>query len=177
MAVAPADGALAAQEMIEVWRPGRPDGARRKRDHSKRSAHRRERPDRQPEAQAKAEIAASAETAAAGGASHPQAMPTEARPADEGRRERKERDGGRRSRRQHKRAETEAREEVAKAERRKAREEHSGRRRERRERDDIRSPRIWSSDERRSKEPDPNSPFAKLLALKERLETDGKEQR
>ncbi|MEA2979123.1 MAG: ATP-dependent helicase, partial [Alphaproteobacteria bacterium] len=39
-------------------------------------------------------------------------------------------------------------------------------------RDDNRPSRIWSSDQqsRGNKEPDPNSPFAKLLALKEQLE-------
>ena len=34
-----------------------------------------------------------------------------------------------------------------------------------------------STNEPRGKEPDPNSPFAKLLALKEQLETNAKERR
>ncbi len=164
-------------EMIEVWRPGRPDGARRKREHSKRAARRRERPAQRPEAQANSEVPASAEAATAGTeAAQPQPTPAEALPAVEARRERKEREGGPRPRR-HQRGERQARDERAEHDRREAREDRSGRRREKRGRDDNRSPRTWSSDDRRSKEPDPNSPFAKLLALKERLETDGKERR
>ena len=42
-----------------------------------------------------------------------------------------------------------------------------------RDRDDNRPGRTWSSDnDRRGKEADPNSPFAKLLALKEQLEAN-----
>jgi ATP-dependent RNA helicase SUPV3L1/SUV3 len=43
--------------------------------------------------------------------------------------------------------------------------------------DDNRPSRTWSSSqEPRSKEPDPNSPFAKLLALKEQLEANKERQ-
>ena len=46
-------------------------------------------------------------------------------------------------------------------------------RRDRDHRDDDRPPRTWASaNERRGKEPDPNSPFAKLAALKAQLEAD-----
>ncbi|HXF86993.1 MAG TPA: helicase-related protein [Xanthobacteraceae bacterium] len=184
-AVTAADAAAAAAaepEMIEVWRPGRSDGARRKREHSKRVARRRERPAQRPEAQAQTEVPAPADVPQAGAETAlPQPTSNTARPASEARgarreRERKDREGGPRQRR-HQRGEREARDERAEHDRREAREDRSGRRRERRDRDDNRSPRTWSSDDRRSKEPDPNSPFAKLLALKERLETDGKEQR
>jgi ATP-dependent RNA helicase SUPV3L1/SUV3 len=182
IAVTAADAAAAEPEMIEVWRPGRPDGARRKREHSKRAARRRERPPHRPEAQAQTEAPPSAEVPPPGAEpAQPQPRLGEARPASDARRERRERDrkereGGLRPRR-HRRSEREMRDERAEHDRREAREDRSGRRRERRDRDDNRSPRTWSSDDRRSKEPDPNSPFAKLLALKERLETDGKEQR
>ncbi|HWP27421.1 MAG TPA: helicase-related protein [Xanthobacteraceae bacterium] len=177
------DPTAAESEMIEVWRPGRPDGIRRKRERGKHSARRRDRSSVRSEAQAEAEVSALAGTTAtvAGEAAQPQPTFGEARPAREPRRERserdrKEREGSPQSRR-NRRHERGAQDEGAEHDRRQAREERSGRRRDRRDRDDNRSPRTWSSDERRSKEPDPNSPFAKLLALKERLETDGKEQR
>jgi ATP-dependent RNA helicase SUPV3L1/SUV3 len=49
-------------------------------------------------------------------------------------------------------------------------------RRDRDRRDENRPSRTWSSSqEPRGKEPDPNSPFAKLLALKEQLQSN-KEQ-
>ncbi|MDQ0475370.1 ATP-dependent RNA helicase SUPV3L1/SUV3 [Labrys wisconsinensis] len=47
-----------------------------------------------------------------------------------------------------------------------------------RERDQDRAPRNWSTEPRPSREnrqPDPNSPFAKLLALKEQMQKSGKE--
>src|SRR5262249_21741544 len=48
-----------------------------------------------------------------------------------------------------------------------------GPRRDRDRRDDNRPSRTWSAaQDRRSSEPDPNSPFAKLLALKAQMETD-----
>jgi ATP-dependent RNA helicase SUPV3L1/SUV3 len=175
-----ADAGAAELEMIEVWRPGRPESARRKREHDKRIARRRHRLAQQrPDAQAKTEVPALAEVSTAAGVEpvQPQPMPTEARPAGEARRERKEREEGRPRPRRQQRGEREARDQHTEHDRREAREERSTRRRERRDRDDNRSPRTWSSDDRRSKEPDPNSPFAKLLALKERLEGNGKEQR
>jgi ATP-dependent RNA helicase SUPV3L1/SUV3 len=46
-----------------------------------------------------------------------------------------------------------------------------------RRRDEDRPPRVWgSANERSSKEPDPNSPFAKLAALKAQLEANAKER-
>ena len=46
-----------------------------------------------------------------------------------------------------------------------------------RRREDDRPPRTWgSANERRGKEPDPNSPFAKLAALKAQLEANAKER-
>lgn len=184
-----ADAAAAAtteSEMVEVWRPGRPDGARRKREHGKRAARRRERPAQRPQAQAQIETSPADVLQAGAEAAQAQPTPNEVRPGSEvhrkhdahrerdARGERKE-EGGSRPRR-HSRGDREAQQEHAEHGRRPAREERSGRQRERRDRDDNRSPRTWSSDNRRSKEPDPNSPFAKLLALKERLETDNKEQ-
>ncbi|MGA7609184.1 MAG: hypothetical protein WCF49_03265, partial [Xanthobacteraceae bacterium] len=50
------------------------------------------------------------------------------------------------------------------------------RRRDRR--GDDRPPRTWEAGrERRGKEPDPDSPFAKLAALKAQLEADAKDRR
>jgi len=175
--VAAAAPAAAEPEMIEVWRIARPDGPRRKREDGKRSPRRREQQAAKPEAQAGGEARAAAEAAAASPA------PAEARREERkprrpqfgrdrdqvGERERNERHG----RPRPKKPERGERDERQDAEPR----ERFGRRRDRRDRDDDnRSPRTWSSEDR-GKGPDPNSPFAKLLALKEQLETGSKERR
>ena len=170
----------AEPETIEVWRPGRPDGPRRKREETRRPPRRRERPAQRKEVQPASEAQATppevqAATSEARGTGEPE-------PA----RERREKRGRPRPHRPEPGERTERAERTQRAERTKhsehdrgdSRGERIGRRRERRDRDDDnRSPRTWSSDERRGKEPDPNSPFAKLLALKEQLETNSKERR
>ena len=203
-APAPADAVTATPaepEMIEVWRPGRPQGERRPRDAERRGGRRRhhERPATPAEGQPAGEVPA----ATADG----QTVAADATPPADG--ERKERHGRPRHRRRDrgprkdadgKPAEgqaVEAKSDESKAgeapraaqpqkhgrpERRPERgdrppRQDRGDRGPRRERDhgrgdDNRQARSWSSDQpsRGNKEPDPNSPFAKLLALKEQLQ-------
>ena len=180
--VSPDTPAVAAEpELIEVWRTGRPSGMRNRRDANKR----RRRPDQavaQPQA-APADgqaVAASAEIPAA---------PGDAAPSPDGERERQGRPRHRRDRnregrqegdqpRPPQRADRKDRQDYKRPDRERpassAARRSARRRRDRdRDRDDNRPGRTWTSDnERRGKEPDPNSPFAKLLALKEQLEAN-----
>ncbi len=168
--------AAAEPEMIEVWRLGRPDGPRRKREEKKRPPRRRERAAQRPEQRPEPQPASEVQAAPPASTQAP-AITGEARRLGEPDRERSEKRGRPRSRRpeQGERTERTGRTEHGRNE---SRTERFGGRRERRDRDDgSRSPRTWTSDERRGKEPDPNSPFAKLLALKEQLETNAKERR
>jgi ATP-dependent RNA helicase SUPV3L1/SUV3 len=198
----------AEPEMIEVWRPGRPQGERRPRDAERRGSRRRhhERPAMPAEGQPAGETPA----AAADG----QTVAADATPPTDG--ERKERHGRPRHRRRDrgprkdadgkvvegqaveaKSSESKSDESKAGAEQRTDQRQQQGgpeRRPERGDRpprqdrgdrgprrerdrdrgrgDDNRQARSWSSDQpsRGNKEPDPNSPFAKLLALKEQLQ-------
>jgi ATP-dependent RNA helicase SUPV3L1/SUV3 len=183
--------------MIEVWRPGRPQGERRPRDAERRGRRRHERAAVPAESQPAGEtpaVAADGQTA-------------DATPPADG--ERKERHGRPRHRRRDRgprkdadgkviegqAAETKSGEAKPGEERRADRPQRHGRPERRPERgdrpprqdrgdrgprrdrdrgrgDDNRPDRIWGSSEvpRGNKEPDPNSPFAKLLALKEQLQ-------
>jgi ATP-dependent RNA helicase SUPV3L1/SUV3 len=173
----------AEPEMIEVWRPGRPPGERRAQDGERRQRRRRrERPAAKPDGQAAGDtpaVAASAEQAAGAPAA------TEAAPSTEPNRENREQRGRRRHRRPdgeqkpaeqvERRAERGDRQDKRERSERRDRSDRDGRPprrdRDRDRRDDNRPSRTWSSQEQRgSKEPDPNSPFAKLLALKEQLQ-------
>jgi len=192
---APAEAAPsvpAEPAMIEVWRPGRPQGERRPRDNERRGRRRHhERQATPAEGQPAGEAPA---VAAADG----QAVAADATPPADG--ERKERRGRPRHRRRDRgeRKDGEGKvvegkpvEAKAGAEQRADRPEKQGRPERRPERgdrpprgprrdrdrdrggrDDNRQARTWSSDQpsRGNKEPDPNSPFAKLLALKEQLQ-------
>jgi ATP-dependent RNA helicase SUPV3L1/SUV3 len=166
-----AEAVTAAEpDMIEVWRPGRPPGERR--PDAERHRRSRRRPDRsaKPAGQPAGEGAAVAAT-------EQSAAPADAsvRAADGELRERHGR------RRHHRKPDGEQQGE-RRAERpdRQEKRDRPGNRhdsrpprrdRDRDRRDDNRPSRTWSSSqERRGKEPDPNSPFAKLLALKEQLE-------
>jgi ATP-dependent RNA helicase SUPV3L1/SUV3 len=189
------EAAPADPEMIEVWRPGRPGGNQRRREaqrqgrrHARRDAAKTDAP--KPEAAAAGPPAAEAPAAA-------EASP----PAEGEKRERQDRPHHRRGERSfgdgqdrkgqdrkdegkdggERRADRAARKE------RRDRDERSDRRdrddrpprrdRDRDRRDDNRQARTWSSaQESRGKEPDPNSPFAKLLALKQQLESGDKER-
>ena len=193
--------APAEPDMIEVWRPGRPQGERRPRDTQHRGRRRHDRPGAKPEGQPAGE--APAAVTADG-----QPVAADAAPPAEG--ERRERQGRPRHRRrdrgrdgQSKPAEGQVVESKAGAEARTDRpprqdrpprtdrpdrqgrperrdrpDRKEGGRPPRRDRDRDRAgrdsgpDRIWGSSEepRSNKDPDPNSPFAKLLALKAQLE-------
>ena len=168
----PAVPVAAEPAMLEVWRPGRPDGPRRPRtDKQHPPRRRRVRPAPSPPAsEAPAAVVAPAET------TESQTVARAARPASDRERARA-REGERKDKREQgrppqRRPERGARPEHGKGE---PRGERSGRRRERN--DDQHTPRSWTTNENRGKEPDPNSPFAKLLALKAQLESNAKERR
>lgn len=186
-----AESTIAAPEspaepaMIEIWRPGRPSGMRNRREAIKR----RRRPGEGHGSQPQAAVAAGESTGDASVAAEVQVSPGDAAPAatDAERKARSGRGRPRRDRNREDRPDSEqARAQRAERAKRQDRErpererherpprgERSERPRRDRDRDENRPSRTWSSaNERRGKEPDPNSPFAKLLALKEQLEAN-----
>jgi ATP-dependent RNA helicase SUPV3L1/SUV3 len=191
IAIAATAPATAEPELIEVWRPGRPPGERRPREGARRVRRHRDRQGAKPDGQMTVDttaIAAPAEQAA--GAPAEAAVPAA---APEG--ERRERRGRPRHRRREEaedksreapaerpdRRERRDRQDRAGGEERAERRDRPGRPprrdRDRDRRDDNRPSRTWSSDQQpRGKDPDPNSPFAKLLALKEQLEANKERQ-
>ncbi len=134
--------ATAEPEMIEVWRPGRPEGRRgsRPRHRQMRGPARKDAPAAQP-----AEAAGPAVAAGAVAPQSPEQSPATAAAAPP-------------TRHPHHR-------------RRRPDEHRSDRPQRERERPQLKR------FERRDKPPDPNSPFAKLAALKAQLEADAKERR
>jgi len=159
--------AAAEPEMVEVWRPGRPSGERRPRDGERRGRRRQhERPAAQAEGQPAGEAAvATAEQAA--GAAGAEATPA-AEPERRGRPRHRRRDGAEGEKTERRADRPERRDRPDRSERR-----DRPPRRDRDRRDENRPSRTWSSSqEPRGKEPDPNSPFAKLLALKAQLEAN-----
>jgi ATP-dependent RNA helicase SUPV3L1/SUV3 len=178
---ASAEPVKAEPDMIEVWRPGRSPGERRPREGMRRGRRHRDRAGAKPDGQAARDAPA---MAAAGEQAAGTPAEATAPPAQDGERR------DRRGRPRHRRDEGEEKSREARADRpdrrrdrqdrqrsndRPERGERSGRppRRDRDRRDDNRPSRTWSSDQHaRGKEPDPNSPFAKLLALKEQLESN-----
>jgi ATP-dependent RNA helicase SUPV3L1/SUV3 len=185
----------AEPEMIEVWRPGRPSGERRPREGEPRN--RRRRHDRGA-ARSEGQPAGEAAVAASPG--------TEAAPAPDGEAQRQEPRPERRGRPRHRRRDNggaakpgepgqpsqpgEQRAERPERQPRPPRKDRNERNdrpdrgdrpprrdRDRDRRDDSRPSRTWSSSQdQRGKEPDPNSPFAKLLALKAQLEANKEPQ-
>jgi len=161
-------GAPAEPEMIEVWRPGRPSGERRPRDQERRGRRRHhEQKSSGPQGEpARDSTAAPGDQPAAGAeASAPQESSGQ-------RRGRHQRHDGQEKDRGERRAERHDRQEKRERADRREGGRPPRRDRDRDRRDDSRPSRTWSSSDQRrgSKEPDPNSPFAKLLALKEQLE-------
>src|SRR5262249_44532368 len=142
------------QQFVEVWRPARAEDRRPRRHH---------RPARDKKIEPTAAQAASPAVTSAENVT----------PRDESPR-----------RRDHRRTQREASEQApprdgSERSERRDRSDRRDRRDQRRERrDDDRPPRTWEAGrERRGKEPDPNSPFAKLAALKAQLEADAKDRR
>lgn len=152
---APAGEAAAAAEpqFIEVWRPGRPEGER-SREH--RRPRRGQRRDAQPSQPAQASDATATEAASSNAqAGQPSVEQGEARESGRHRHRRdKDRRGGRPGEDRHGKPGRGERFQRGKGEKR-----HE-------------PPR-----EKRERAPDPNSPFAKLAALKAQLEADKNGQR
>jgi ATP-dependent RNA helicase SUPV3L1/SUV3 len=180
-ASAEAEAKPAEPEMIEVWRPGRPPEERRPRHPRPPQGERRERRPPRPQAAqpsaAPAEgavAAAPAEAAAAG----PAPAEGEARPGRRDDRPRHGRDRGERGERSEGRPQQRERRGGERPERgeRGDRPPRREGRRDFKDRDRERGsePREWRDpkDRRGGREADPNSPFAKLLALKEQLEAN-----
>jgi ATP-dependent RNA helicase SUPV3L1/SUV3 len=151
-----AAASLPEPELIEVWRPGRPEGRRRPRGEHRHARHSSARSEGGhghpgPTESTGPEIATAPPTAAEG----EQPKATEQNAAET-------------ARRPHRR-------------RRHGAEQQRPERPDRHERQSVRPPRHdrYGPERRepREKAPDPNSPFAKLAALKAQLEADAKERR
>jgi ATP-dependent RNA helicase SUPV3L1/SUV3 len=137
-------------EFIEVWRPGRSEERRPRRRRPAR--------DRKP-----AESPAQTQAPAAG-----QAAAEAPSPAPHREEPRRDRDDRRKPRDATDRAAGRSQE---------GRREGRDRDRRRDRRDEDRPPRVWEAGrDRRGKEPDPDSPFAKLAALKAQLEAEAKDR-
>jgi ATP-dependent RNA helicase SUPV3L1/SUV3 len=166
---------LAAEEFIEVWRPGRRDEHARKPHHERRARPRRPQRETQAPPLATAAPAGSAESVSAPAApAVPAGQEVRAdRPRPERRREadRPERRSPRPKRAEHPQRDGD----------RASRGDRAGRapRGDRPDRDPaLRAKYIKGRAEgAERREPDPNSPFAKLAALKEQLEASNKEPR
>jgi ATP-dependent RNA helicase SUPV3L1/SUV3 len=158
----PAAAGAAEPEMIEVWRPGRAEGrARPNRKHRERGRHFGRRDGAESTAPAPTPEGVAAAPAAGDGAPAEQGADQAAR-TDAGQPERQSR---------HRRRGGEQRfggeQRVDRPRRDRDRPPPNAARHERQDR----------RPERREKAPDPNSPFAKLAALKAQLEADAKERR
>ena len=170
---------LAAEEFIEVWRPGRRDEHARKPHHERRARPSRSQRETQGPALATDAPAATAETAATASApAVPGAPPRREARADRAARPERQRGADRPERRppRPKRAEHPQGDGD-----RSPRGDRAGRaqRGDRPDRDPaLRAKYIKGRGEGgERREPDPNSPFAKLAALKEQLEASNKEPR
>jgi ATP-dependent RNA helicase SUPV3L1/SUV3 len=175
---------VAEPEMIEVWRPGRRPDERRDASRQQRRA-RRDRERRQPDGAGAATPAVAVAPAQPSGDGA--AVAEGASPAAEEQRQHRRR--GRRPDRRGDRGDRDERPQEARGDRppRRGREGRDGQRgdgegrdrppRREREREERRPYQVRAPGERRDKAPDPNSPFAKLAALKEQLEAASKERR
>jgi ATP-dependent RNA helicase SUPV3L1/SUV3 len=138
------------EAFIEVWRPGRPEGARHARPRGPRRAERRTEPRVPPAEAPRPEAAAAAGPAATAPAETAKPGEAVAKPQRHGRKPRPDRPPREpREHREHR--DSGGRSAFAKS--------------------------YGAPKERRDKAPDPNSPFAKLAALKEQLEANAKERR
>jgi ATP-dependent RNA helicase SUPV3L1/SUV3 len=143
--------------LVEVWRPGRSEGRRRPRE-------RRREPRRHAgmETQKPAESGGEAAAAAGAGSQPSNQQTTTSPPPKSGRPHRQRRHGGEHRQDRNDRNDRADRGERPQRDRERERPQSRPARFERRERE---------------KAPDPNSPFAKLAALKAQLEADAKERR
>jgi ATP-dependent RNA helicase SUPV3L1/SUV3 len=183
---------LAAEEFIEVWRPVRRDEHARKPRHER--GPRQRRPQRQPGAQlvaatpvATAAVSADSEAAPAAGTAESSPAPDAHPRSRPDRTERREREQRADRPERHPRASRPPRAEQPRRGGERPQRGERGERAERASRGDrpdrdpaLRAKYIKGRGEgrdRRDREPDPNSPFAKLAALKEQLEANTKEPR
>ncbi len=169
---------LAAEEpaFIEVWRPA---------GRSERRPHRPRRPPRPQQAVQAAAPAAGGEAAAAAPAAEAAALAEGSEPSGKPRRHGRPDGADNQARRARHDRQQRADRQQQRGERQGNRQDSGARRdRPRRKRDDgpDRAEReqyyakpYGAGGERRDKQPDPNSPFAKLAALKQQLEQNGKE--
>jgi ATP-dependent RNA helicase SUPV3L1/SUV3 len=168
-------------QLVEVWRAGRPEGQRRHRRPPRRAEARGRSAERQAtpaNAPAAAEAGPAGDVAASAGEGAATEAPREDRRPRRHRPRRPEGDEARRDRPGPARPD--------RAERGERGERERPERRPRAERGDRpdRDPELRAKyfkgragdKERRDKAPDPNSPFAKLAALKEQLEANAKER-
>jgi ATP-dependent RNA helicase SUPV3L1/SUV3 len=181
----PTEEKPAEPEMIEVWRPGRPPEERRprppRRDREGQPSRDSERRDRRPRPQAAQPAASAGEGAQPGAAAEVTAAAPEGGAAqgdrqdqrprhgrDQGERgDRGERNEGRPQQRERRGGDRPERDRGDRGDRpRQGRRDFKDRDRERGE------PREWRDPKERRGQADPNSPFAKLAALKEQLEAN-----
>jgi len=171
---------IAEPQFIEVWRPGgRSDERRGPRRHGRppRRAHGEAAPSVAPAASEQA--AASADGAAAEASPAPAAPDGERRGRRHGRGDRESREDRpeRREGRRPSRGDREGSERRERFDRSDRRERRPDRRSDRGEENRIFATSEKSPRERGNRDPDPNSPFAKLAALKAQLEANEKEKR
>jgi ATP-dependent RNA helicase SUPV3L1/SUV3 len=171
----PAEDKPAEPEMIEVWRPGRPPEERRPRPPRREAQGEwRPRPDRRPQSQAAQGGEAVASTAAASTEAAAAPAAAEARPERQDQRPRhgRDRDRGERGDRPEGRPQQRERRGGERPDRDRSERGDRPRREGRnfKDRDRDREPREWHDPKERRGQADPNSPFAKLAALKAQLE-------
>jgi len=168
---AAAEAKPAEPEMIEVWRPGRPPEERRQRPQGERREPRRERRPR-PQAAAQPAAAAAPQDGAAPAEAVASVAPGEAKPDG---RPRHGRDRAERTDRPEREGRPPPRERRGgdRPERQDRGERPRQGRRDFKDRDrDRGDAREWRDPKERRGQADPNSPFAKLAALKEQLEAN-----
>jgi ATP-dependent RNA helicase SUPV3L1/SUV3 len=179
---APAEAGPMQDALIEVWRPGGRSSEERRPRHRPRP--RQNRPAQAPAATGEgAPAVAAADGLAAEGAAEGAASTETGAPEEGRRRHRRHRRGpvesaaapgdkpAEQETREPRRVSRPERKDRPDREERHARGESRGPRRNDRGRDGNRPAQKWSSANERRGEPDPNSPFAKLAALKAQLES------
>jgi ATP-dependent RNA helicase SUPV3L1/SUV3 len=150
----------AESDLIEVWRPGRSEGRRRPRER-RREPRRHTGMETQKPAEATGEpaVAASAEAQPSNDQASTSPPPKSGRPP------------------RHRRHGGEHRQETHQDNRQNNRQDRGERRQRERERERPQARPARFERREREKAPDPNSPFAKLAALKAQLEAEAKERR
>jgi ATP-dependent RNA helicase SUPV3L1/SUV3 len=172
----PTDAGAKTEELIEVWRPGRRD------PHPRRPRRARALPTAgsQTKAALPADAAAAEGAPAAGPDTPPPPAAVTAAPSSDQHKNRRERRAQSRDDDRKERQQRFQRPDRRASQQRGDRPNRPDRqpREERPDRDpELRAKYIKGRSERREREPDPNSPFAKLAALKEQLEAGSKEPR